>query len=57
MQQPVYAAPVRSSEPTMSAVTEWDADGNPVTHYEMFDPIKLAVQMLPWIGLLVVNPF
>ena len=48
---------VRTSDATMSAVTERDADGNPVTHFEMFDPIRLVVQILPWAALLAANPF
>merc|ERR1711988_2040171 len=53
-----YAVPaeVRTVAPTMSAVTERDADGNPVTHFEMFDPIRLGIQLLPWLALLVLNP-
>mmetsp|Transcript_35154 Transcript_35154/g.92291 ORF Transcript_35154/g.92291 Transcript_35154/m.92291 type:complete len:91 (+) Transcript_35154:58-330(+) len=34
--EPLVFAP-RVAEAQMSAVTEKDADGNPVTHYEMFD--------------------
>ena len=56
-----YAAPMpvapRSAEPTMSAVTERDADGNPVTHFDMIDPIYLAIVSAPWLFLLVTNPF
>ena len=56
-----YAAPmpevVRSSQVSMSAVTERDADGNPVTHYDMIDPIYLAIVAAPWLFLLVTNPF
>mmetsp|Transcript_41317 Transcript_41317/g.102736 ORF Transcript_41317/g.102736 Transcript_41317/m.102736 type:complete len:93 (+) Transcript_41317:66-344(+) len=47
----------RSSDPIMSAVTERDADGNPVTHYEMFDVFWLVIAMAPWLTLLVLNPF
>ena len=60
--RPQYTAPMpvpaaRTSGPEMNAVTEWDADGNPVTHYEMFDAIWLAIVILPWVALLVANPF
>ena len=57
---PTYAplAPAaRAPAAQMSAVTERDADGNPVTHFEMFDPIRLVVQILPWAALLAANPF
>ena len=47
----------RSSEAQMSAVTERDADGNPVTHFEMFDPVWLGITLTPWLALLVTNPF
>ena len=47
----------RSAAPQMSAVTERDADGNPVTHYEMFDAIWMAIVLLPYTALLVTNPF
>merc|ERR1711939_704278 len=47
MEQMYYANPAvpqyRMAGPVMSAVTERDADGNPVTHSEMFDPIYLAI--------------
>lgn len=58
--RPTFAMPVtetRTVEPSMSAVTERDADGNPVTHYEMFDVFWLVVVMVPWLALLVTNPF
>ena len=51
------AAVARAPAASMSAVTEWDADGNPVTHFEMFDPLRAVIQLLPWITLLVLNPF
>merc|ERR1712159_525171 len=35
----------RAGVAKMSAVTERDADGNPVTHYEMLDPIELAIKI------------
>jgi hypothetical protein len=47
----------RSKKVSMNAVTERDADGNPVTHYEMFDPIYVVVCLLPYLALLVLNPF
>jgi hypothetical protein len=47
----------RSKKVSMNAVTERDADGNPVTHYEMFDPIYFVVVLLPYLALLVLNPF
>lgn len=57
--RPSFAAAeiTRSSEVSMNAVTERDADGNPVTHYEMFDPIMLGIWLLPWMTLLITNPF
>ena len=58
--RPSFAAPVleeRSSVVSMSAVTERDADGNPVTHYEMFDVFWLGICLTPWLALLVTNPF
>jgi len=51
------AADVRTSSVSMSAVTERDADGNPVTHYEMFDPFWLLIVLTPYLALLVLNPF
>merc|ERR1711918_93682 len=58
-ERPSFAVPAegRSSEVSMSAVTERDADGNPVTHYEMFDVFWLGVVLTPWLALLVTNPF
>ena len=59
--RPQYTAPTpvvaRSSNVEMSAVTERDADGNPVTHFEMFDAIWLVVVLLPYTALLVTNPW
>jgi len=56
-----YAAPVpattRSSDATMSAITRRDADGNPITNYDYFDPIWVGILLLPWVALLVTNPF
>lgn len=55
-----YTAPAPiapRAELQMSAVTERDADGNPVTHYEMLDPIYLVIAATPWIALLATNPF
>lgn len=60
-QRTTYATPMpevmRSSKAEMNAVTERDADGNPVTHYEMIDFIYLAIVSAPWLFLLVTNPF
>jgi hypothetical protein len=59
--RPQYTAPMpaamRSSEVSMSAVTERDADGNPVTHFEMFDVFWIGIILVPWLTLLVANPF
>jgi len=57
--KPNFAVPaeVRTTEVSMSAVTERDADGNPVTHYEMFDVFWLGICLTPWLALLVLNPF
>ena len=59
--RPQYTAPMpvvsRSSAVEMSAVTERDADGNPVTHYDMLDVVYLAICAAPWMFLLVTNPF
>ena len=57
--RPSFAMPteVRTAEVSMSAVTERDADGNPVTHYEMFDVFWLGIALTPWLALLVTNPF
>jgi len=44
----------RAGVPKMSAVTERDADGNPVTHYDMFDPIELAIK-LAFFGAILVK--
>jgi len=41
--EPAQAAIVPRAALEMSAVTERDADGNPVTHTEMFDPIWVVV--------------
>ena len=47
MQQVYYVDPAvpqyRVAGPVMSAVTERDADGNPVTHTEMFDPVYYGI--------------
>merc|ERR1719506_2877857 len=47
MEQVYYANPAvpqyRVAGPVMSAVTERDADGNPVTHTEMFDPVYYGI--------------
>jgi hypothetical protein len=42
----------RVAGPVMSAVTERDADGNPVVHEEMFDPIYYAVIFVFFLVLL-----
>lgn len=58
--RPTYVMPTmdsRSSEITMSAVTERDANGKPVTHYEMFEVGWVVVALAPWLALLVLNPF
>ena len=57
--QPRYTAPApatRVSEVNM-LVTERDADGNPVTHAQMFDPIYYVVVLIPYLYLLIANPF
>lgn len=54
-QAPVVA--LRTAEVSMNAVTERDADGNPVTQMSMIDPIYLAVCLAPFLYLLVTNPF
>jgi len=60
-ERPSYAAPApvaaRSSDVSMSAVTRRDADGNPITNFEYFDAIWLGIALLPWLALLVTNPF
>jgi hypothetical protein len=43
----------RVAGPAMNAVTERDADGNPVTHYEMFDPVWLGIVLVFFLGVLV----
>merc|ERR1719353_1740223 len=45
----------RAGVAKMSAVTERDADGNPVTHFDMFDPIELAIK-LGFFGALLLGP-
>ena len=45
----------RAGVAKMSAVTERDADGNPVTHYEMLDPIELAIK-IGFFGALLLGP-
>ena len=57
--RPNFAMPaeVRAPEASMSAVTEYDADGNPVTHYEMFDVFWVGLALAPWLALLITNPF
>ena len=56
-----YTAPMpvaaRSSEVSMSAITRRDADGNPITNFEMFDAVWMGIVLLPWVALLVANPF
>lgn len=54
---PPMPAVARSSVAQMNAVTERDADGNPVTHFEMLDAIWLGVIATPFLYLLVTNPF
>jgi hypothetical protein len=54
MEQVYYAVPQpRVASPAMSAVTERDADGNPVTHYEMFDPVYIGIISVFFLGVLV----
>lgn len=52
---PLAAEPAvaRASSVAMSAVTERDADGNPVTHMDMFDPVATVVQLTPFLFLLL----
>jgi hypothetical protein len=52
-------APVvsRTTEASMSAVTRRDADGNPITNMELFDPIYAAIAIGAFTALLVANPF
>ena len=54
---PPMPAVARSSVAQMNAVTERDADGNPVTHYEMFDVFWVGLALAPWLALLITNPF
>jgi hypothetical protein len=42
----------RAVMPVMSAVTERDADGNPVTHTEMFDFGWVAITLLFYVAVL-----
>merc|ERR1712224_377458 len=45
----------RAGVAKMSAVTERDADGNPVTHYLELDPIELAIK-IGFFGALLLGP-
>ena len=38
-------------------LVRYDADGNPVTHYEMFDVFWFGLSLAPWLALLITNPF
>jgi len=54
---PAYEAPlaleVRAPAATMSAVTERDADGNPVVHAEMLDVVWVGITMSFFLYLLI----
>jgi len=47
----------RGSDIVMSPPFEFDKDGNPVTQPLELDPIWMAIALLPWLALLVTNPF
>jgi hypothetical protein len=47
------AVPMNRAGPViMSAVTERDADGNPVTHYEMIDPVYIGLIFVIFLAVL-----
>jgi len=47
----------RNKEIFMNAPARLDADGNPIIETEMFDAIYLVIALVPWVALLVINPF
>jgi len=47
----------RGKKITMNAPARLDADGNPITEYEMFDIFWVVVALTPYLALLVLNPF
>jgi hypothetical protein len=47
----------RSGEVSMEIIVNRDEDGNPITNYEMFDPIHIGVMLVPFLALLIINPF
>jgi len=42
---------------TMNAPARLDANGNPIIETEMFDVFWLVIALVPWVILLVLNPF